>query len=253
MAWQGQYKGSKKVPTLVMEAISDYHMWFWHCAYGYAGTLNDRTILELSPFLRALIDGRFIAKEESVVPYEIAKESFDKLFILCDGIYPQWSRFVKGFKEPVLIAEKYFSEWQESSRKDIERAFGCLQSKYQYMQRPITEMDLHKIANRVRTCVILHNQCMSDRVMEDVHARYNPAHSVVEEEMTIEYPDDLEEKQGPDNKGVRARIGMRKCSKIEIENLTRRHAWNDLLDVAEHGRLHKALMKHVALVHKSNK
>ena len=58
-AWQGSYKGKEKKPSIVMEAICDYHLWFWQVSYGYAGYLNNLNILSLSPFLESLIDGSF--------------------------------------------------------------------------------------------------------------------------------------------------------------------------------------------------
>jgi len=70
VAWQGSYKGKEKKPTIVLEAISGYHMWFWHAAYGYAGNLNDKTILSLSPFLSMLLDGTFAEREKSVTPFK---------------------------------------------------------------------------------------------------------------------------------------------------------------------------------------
>jgi Plant transposon protein len=50
-AWKGSFQGKDKKPSIVLEAICDYHLFFWHASYGYAGTLNDKNILYLSPFL----------------------------------------------------------------------------------------------------------------------------------------------------------------------------------------------------------
>lgn len=38
VAWQGSYKGKEKKCTIVLEAACDYHLWFWHAAFGYAGS-----------------------------------------------------------------------------------------------------------------------------------------------------------------------------------------------------------------------
>jgi hypothetical protein len=49
--WQGSYKGKEgkeAKPTIVMEAMSDYNLFFWHASYGYTGTLNDTSVLSLS-------------------------------------------------------------------------------------------------------------------------------------------------------------------------------------------------------------
>jgi Plant transposon protein len=71
VAWQQSYKGKEAGPTIVLEAIADYNLWFWHTSYGHAGAMNDLNILYLSPFLNSITDGRFatIEEEGEVVPY----------------------------------------------------------------------------------------------------------------------------------------------------------------------------------------
>ena len=73
------------------------------------------------------------------------------MFILVDGIYPQFCRFVKGMKEPVTEAEKAFTEFQEAIRKDIERAFGVLQVKWKFTAHPMDLQNLSYISNRPAT------------------------------------------------------------------------------------------------------
>ena len=246
VAWQGSFKGAKKIPTLVLEAACDYHMWFWHAAYGFAGTLNDKTILMLSPLLEKMINGTFVDLERPLIPFRIANGEFVRLFLLVDGIYPPWSRFVKGIKEPIFHSEKKYSQWQESARKDIERAFGQLQGKFQFMTRPIMMMEMEKIKNRVNSCLILHNMCTSDRVMGDVYARYDPGFSVArreEEEPEILQPRDLTEVQGTD-KGLRAVIGINEgdvLTAAQKATITRRYLSSDLRDKEEHVRLMAAI------------
>ncbi|KAL7474115.1 hypothetical protein ACHAW6_000108, partial [Cyclotella cf. meneghiniana] len=80
-AWAGSYQGKEKKPSIVLEGISDYHMYFCHASYGYTGILNDKTIFDLSPFQKCLLDGSFEEKELSsgVVPFSIAGEQFNKM------------------------------------------------------------------------------------------------------------------------------------------------------------------------------
>ena len=59
MAHQGQYKGKEGHPTLVLEGMCDYNLWFWHVAFGYPGALNDINVWERSPLLESFIDGSF--------------------------------------------------------------------------------------------------------------------------------------------------------------------------------------------------
>jgi Plant transposon protein len=65
--------------------------------------MNDLNILNLSTFLESITNGSFAAVEEQakVVPYIINGQQFTKMFCLVDGIYPKYSRFVRGFKEPI--------------------------------------------------------------------------------------------------------------------------------------------------------
>ena len=187
-AWQGSCVGRSKHPTIVLESICDYNLWFWHGAYGFAGSMNDINILDSSPLLSSWVDGSFQQKEElaGVVPFYIGEEEFDRLFVLADGIYPRFSRFVKTISQPSTDGEKRFVAWQESKRKDVERVFGVLQQAFKYVSAPILQLNLDDIASRFRTCMIMHNMIVSDRIMDgDVHATYNPANSI----------DDMEEAQ----------------------------------------------------------
>jgi Plant transposon protein len=247
VAWQGQYKGKAKNPTIVLEAISDYHMWFWHAAYGYAGTLNDLSILALSPFFASLLDGSFEIIEQSVVPFRIGVQEFQKMYILVDGIYPKYSRFVHGIKEPVGAHQQRYTAWQEASRKDIERAFALLQGKWQCMARPMHQMDLECIGSRVAACLILHNMCVSDRVMEDVRDVYDPAYSIVGDESSIEYPSELVQIRTPVGDSDVSTTGVSFASQNTAFALTRKERWTSLTDDREFKRLHLALRNEASL------
>jgi hypothetical protein len=91
-----------------MESIADYFLFLWHASYRYTGTLNDNTILHLSPFMDRLLDGKFheVEAEAAVVPFMIKEEQFNKVFVLVDGIYPSYSRFVRGIKVPATREER---------------------------------------------------------------------------------------------------------------------------------------------------
>jgi hypothetical protein len=82
-----------------------------------------------------------------LVPFEVAGNMFHRLFVLVDGIYPPYSRVVKGIQLPLTDAEKRNTAWQEASRKDIERAFGVLQSGFQVMVRPFLGHSLKTTSN----------------------------------------------------------------------------------------------------------
>ena len=122
----------------MLEGISQYHMFFWHESYGYTGSLNDKTIFDMSPFQECLLDDSFEENELSsgVLPFSIAGEQFNKMIVLVDGIYMNFSRFVKGIKTPLTIYETRFTTWQEAAWKDIERTFGNLKIMWTFVSCP---------------------------------------------------------------------------------------------------------------------
>ncbi|XP_043807662.1 uncharacterized protein LOC122722075 [Manihot esculenta] len=77
------------------------------------------------------------------------------------SIYPKWSTIVQTIRE-LQIRKKYFAIKQESCQKDVERAFGALQSRFAIVARPsrfLKEEVLHDI---LTTCIIMHNMIIDD-------------------------------------------------------------------------------------------
>ena len=257
-AWQGQCKGKEKKSTIILEGVCDCNLWMWSVSCGCAGTLNDLNVLNLSPFLEALVSGRFteLEKKAGVVPHEILEgDVFEQMFITVDGIYPQCSRFVKGFSHPVSQVERTHTGWQESVRKDIERAFGVMQSMFQWISRPILLHQLTHIADRARTCIMLHNMCVSDRIMEgEVRRRHDPAFNIMEvEDHVVPMPPDLEEMQQRLCCGTTASsIGVRNMPDCMRKTCTRRKEWQDLTNIDQHHGLHTSLKHCVSALPKKN-
>ena len=54
VAWQGQQTGRDNIPpTIVMDAMCDYNLWFWHHSFGLPGSLNDISIWDHSSLLKS--------------------------------------------------------------------------------------------------------------------------------------------------------------------------------------------------------
>jgi Plant transposon protein len=243
---------------MVLEALADYHLWFWHASFGNAGSLNDLNILNLSPLLESLVDGTFVEVERlaNVVPFQVAGDSFlQSLFVLVDDIYPQYSRFVKGIPLPVTGSEKAFTAWQEAARKDIKQAFGVLQARFQVMMRPFQGHSLNKIGSIASACLIMHNMCIADRVMDgNVYAVYDPTFNVDDEEEHVleELVGSVAENNGDNNheqadeEQAIATIGLANTDNgfvVQHSMLARQTNWKTINDKNKHGRLHSALLR----------
>jgi hypothetical protein len=137
-------------------------MWLWHVSFSSPGTLNDITIWDRSPLLKSFLDGSFTRDVDC--NFEVGGEEFSEMWLLVDGIYPPLSRFVKSLQVPTTHDERRYTTWQESSRKSIERTFGCLQRKFHILVKSIEQWYIYDINDIVLTCSILHNMMVQQRV-----------------------------------------------------------------------------------------
>lgn len=58
----------------------------------------------------------------------VNRTQYDMGYYLADYIYPEWAMFVNSILMPHGDNGKLFAQDQEAARKDVEHAFGVLQS-----------------------------------------------------------------------------------------------------------------------------
>ncbi|GJY55543.1 ALP1-like protein isoform X1 [Tanacetum coccineum] len=157
--WDGQFaRGDKKYPTIMLEVVASYDLWVWHAFFGVAGANNNLTVLNYSPLFDDLLDD--IAP---VAPFECNGVTFEKGYYLADGIYPQWSSFVKSFTVANSEKNVLFKQKQKSARKDVERAFGVLHGRWHIICQPARAWTVNKLRRIMYTCIILHNMILKDQ------------------------------------------------------------------------------------------
>ena len=64
--------------------------------------------------------------------------------------------------EPQGNKKKYFAKAQEACRKDVERAFGVLQSQFAIIHGPARLWDEESLENIMRACIIMYNMIVED-------------------------------------------------------------------------------------------
>ena len=69
---------------------------------------------------------------------------------------------MKTIPLPQTEEHKLFAKHQEGARKDVERAFGVLQSRFSIVRRPARLWKRKSIGRIMLACVILHNMIVED-------------------------------------------------------------------------------------------
>ncbi|XP_028105987.1 uncharacterized protein LOC114305064 [Camellia sinensis] len=111
----------------------------------------------MSPLFAELTRGRAPAAN-----YTINNHAYTMGYYLADGIYPRWATIVKTISQPQGAKRQLFSRMHEACRKDVERAFGVLQARFNIVNVPArgwSDEDLYYI---MKTCIILHNMIIED-------------------------------------------------------------------------------------------
>ncbi|CAH9139047.1 unnamed protein product [Cuscuta epithymum] len=164
-AWHGTHtNGFKRVPTLILEVVASKSLWIWHAFFGMAGSNNDVTVLDRSPLFDDIING--------IAPpckYIVQGHEYNMGYYLADGIYPKYATLIQTISQPLSVKEKLFAKKQESARKDVERAFGVLQSRWHIIKGPARMWSAKDLGMIMKTCIILHNMIIENERSEGIN------------------------------------------------------------------------------------
>jgi len=255
VALQGAYQGKEKCSTIVLEAVADHNLFFWHTAFGFAGSCNDINILDASPLHTSFVNG---AHAKVDFEFSLNGRIFSKPYYLVDGIYPKLSRFAKTISVPLSRAERNYATWQEAARKDVERAFGVLQSKWRLLASPIKKWDEIRIQKMVMACIIMHNMMVEERLDGGGFPSDGGGYFIdINVEVTDDGPvaDEAEERVGEMEAEVaidrhhdpRESFEIDRIRYLTHTQLVVHERWARLYNEFEHFRLQQALSEHLLL------
>jgi hypothetical protein len=141
---------------MILEVAASHDLWILHAYFGLPGSCNDINVLQRSPILA------YERGELPPVQFTVNRQTYDMGYYLADGIYPEWSAFVKIIPHPTNRKKQYFAKVQESERKDIERAFGVLQARWGVIHGPAYGWDRERLSDIMTACIIMHNMIVAD-------------------------------------------------------------------------------------------
>nr|KYP50606.1 hypothetical protein KK1_027543 [Cajanus cajan] len=97
-------------------------------------------------------NARSFPGQAPAVQYIVNRTQYNMGYYLADGIYPEWATFLKTIPMPQGEKMKLFVKQQESARKDVERAFGVLQSRFAIVRGPTRAWRVDTLKNIMHAC-----------------------------------------------------------------------------------------------------
>ena len=155
-------------PTLGFECTVTHDLRFVACSAASAGTISDKTIVKVDPFVLAVRNGLY-----GHVPFNLRDlnggvSRFLGPVFLCDGGYHLWRELQTGYGPSTDEVKKAWTNKVASLRKDVECAFGILKKRFRILKIPCELRRASDIAAMFRTALVLHNLCIKHAGREGV-------------------------------------------------------------------------------------
>ncbi|XP_047978920.1 uncharacterized protein LOC125220826 [Salvia hispanica] len=122
---------------MILEAVTDHRLWIRHAYFGVARSDNDINVPQLVHPIRRSVQG-----------------SRSGHSVHANGRTHYMGRSLHC---PIGERRVLFAAKQESARKDVERAFGVLQSRWAFVKGPARFWYKEVIADVMYACIIMHN------------------------------------------------------------------------------------------------
>lgn len=134
---------------------------------GHPARYNDKTVVWFDDLLVGIKQGDLLSdvvfylfERDAMSEDGVKKVEYKGVWVMVDNGYLRWSTTMPPFKSAIDRAERRWSEWLESMRKDVECTFGILKGRFRILK---TGIRLHGVeaADKIRlTCCALHNMLL---------------------------------------------------------------------------------------------
>ena len=154
--------GKEGFPTLAYSCTVDHHHRILASTSSYWGAKNDRTIVRGDTYITDVREKKVHENIEYNVFMDGVLKPMKGVYYICDGGYHKWTCMINPMKHTIVRSDRLWSEWIESTGKDVECTFGSLKSRWRFLRNGIVLQDQNSIDNVFFTCCILHNMILED-------------------------------------------------------------------------------------------
>ncbi|XP_040994339.1 uncharacterized protein LOC121240881 [Juglans microcarpa x Juglans regia] len=153
----GEYLRSPNSSDIVRLLDAGQRRGFLACFFCLPGLHNDINVLDRFSVFPALAEG-----PAPPCNYTINGHEYTMGYYLVNVTYPSWATLVKKIPSPQGNKKKHFAACQESTRKDVERAFGVLQGRFAIVHRPARFFRPEVLKDIMYACISLHNMIVEE-------------------------------------------------------------------------------------------
>lgn len=168
IAWEGcpfglrnSCIGKEGFPTLGFNVTVDHECRVIHCGEAFMGRFNDKTKVRYDEYVRRLREGRYEGFTYKVYAADGSQVRCVTPYLICDNGYHRWKNLMPPYKTTSNVSLAVWSKHLESTRKDVERTFGCVKKRFRIVKVPLLFQDAKFINDIFVTCLVLHNKLLT--------------------------------------------------------------------------------------------
>ena len=150
----------RKKPTVAWNCVVDHAYGIHHVSDLIFGATNDMTLARNDHYPKKFSNGGFEKiRFEILIARGLAQVCYGA-YLITDTGYLKQNCFICPMPNRVDRQAVIFSEFIESTRKDVECTFGQLKNRFRIIKRPIEMDSLFEINLLFKACCVLHNMIL---------------------------------------------------------------------------------------------
>jgi len=152
--------GKEKKPTLAWNCVVDHAYGIHHVSDCIYGATNDMTLARNDSYPMKFSNGGFEQiRFEIFISPGVVQVCYGG-YLITDGGYLKQNCFICPMANRVDRQAVIFSEFMESTRKDVECTFGQLKNRFRILKKPIEMKNVLDINLLFKACCVLHNMIL---------------------------------------------------------------------------------------------